>query len=449
MKLEFQNIRNNIFMFLKESETLRGLPFWISAIVVGLVAVLYQRFFHWGERLFLKAFAVYPESVFLIVPGCFLLSWYLVYKFSQNASGSGIPQTLAAIELAQEETSERKILRSFLSFKITVVKILSSFFTALGGGIVGREGPTIQISAYIFHSIGDKFKNLWTYKNLDIWFVTGGAAGIAAAFNTPLGGIVYAIEELSRSHINRFKTSLITGVIIAGFVAQVLAGGYIFIGVPKISPFSYKVLPFALLIGVLAGMLGALFGKILSFCVQKRKQIHNFKLLFFMSLGFGLLLATMIYFGGVLVPGSGKRLIADVLFNGQPSSLWIFLSKYVGAIISYANGGAGGVFAPSLSLGASLGSFISELLHMENKNLFAIFGMVAFLTGVTRAPFTAFVLVLEMTDRHSVILPTMIAALAAQISARSIGPHSFYEEVKSIYLLSFKLNKKEIQEVRI
>jgi H+/Cl- antiporter ClcA len=143
-------------------------------------------------------------------------------------------------------------------------------------------------------------------------------------------------------------------------------------------------------------------------------------------------------------------MISEILFNNKESTFMNFISRYLAALLSYGNGGAGGIFAPALSMGASLGAFISDLLEMSNRNLFAIFGMVAFMTGVTRAPFTAFVLVLEMTDRHSVIMPTMIAAVSAQIFARFVGKHSFYEQMKNIYMDNFKLTKKpHIEEERL
>lgn len=450
MKQQLHNIKDNIVVLLRESETLRGLPFWTAALVAGLVAVLYAKFFLWAEHLFFITFEKWPESIFILTPSCFLLSWYLVYKFSPNASGSGIPQTLAAIDLAQIETSEKKIIRSFFSLKIAIIKIFSCVLAVLGGGVVGREGPTIQVSAYIFYAIGDKFKSIWTYRNLDIWFVTGGAAGIAAAFNTPLGGIVYAIEELSSSHFNRFKTSLITGVIISGFIAQTLAGGYLYIGVPHIVRFTPQILPYAFFIGAVAGLAGAIFGNILFYIVQRRKQIHDIKMLFLVSIGIGLLVASLIYFTGPMVGGSGRDMITNILFDGKKSTLSIVIARYISAILAYANGGAGGIFAPSLGMGASIGAFISEFLHMSNQNLFTMLGMVAFLTGVTRAPFTSFVLVLEMTDRHSVIMPVMIAAVSAQIFARFAGKHSFYEQAKFLYMDSFKLTRHaHIEEERI
>jgi H+/Cl- antiporter ClcA len=214
--------------------------------------------------------------------------------------------------------------------------------------------------------------------------------------------------------------------------------------------FNYQIFPYAFVVGAVAGLAGAMFGKILFYIVQKRKQVHDIKTLFYVSMTIGLGVACLIYFAGPMVGGSGRDMITQMLFDNKKSTVSIVVARYISAILAYANGGAGGIFAPSLGMGASIGAFISEFLNMSNQNLFTMLGMVAFLTGVTRAPFTSFVLVLEMTDRHSVIMPVMIAAVSAQIFARFVGKHSFYEQVKFIYMDNFKLTRHpHVEEERL
>ncbi|HQS06831.1 MAG TPA: chloride channel protein, partial [Daejeonella sp.] len=147
-----------------------------------------------------------------------LFSWWLVRHFSPYAKGSGIPQVMASIDLSSPKTSS--IIDKLLGFRILIVKIASSLVMAAGGAAIGREGPTIQIAASVFRVVNERLP-LWipkiAKKNV---IITGAAAGLAAAFNTPLGGIVFAIEELTKTHFSFYKTAIFSSVIIAGLTAQ-------------------------------------------------------------------------------------------------------------------------------------------------------------------------------------------------------------------------------------
>jgi H+/Cl- antiporter ClcA len=134
-------------------------------------------------------------SIFVLAPVCFLIGWYIVKRLAPNAGGSGIPQVMAAIELSTSKNE--KHISKLLSFRIIVTKILSSIFMVLGGAAIGREGPTIQISGSVFRIVNKWIPSTWPRMSLKSFILTGAAAGLAAAFNTPLGGIVFAIEELA------------------------------------------------------------------------------------------------------------------------------------------------------------------------------------------------------------------------------------------------------------
>jgi H+/Cl- antiporter ClcA len=312
--------------------------------------------------------------------------------------------------------------------------MLSSIIAALCGGAVGREGPTIQISAYIFHSIGCRFSKVWQPPSQDIYFIAGGAAGIASAFNTPLGGVVYAIEELSKTSFHKFRTSLFTAVIIAGVVAQILSGPYLFIGAPKMHAYSSNILPYSTFIGLVAGILGALFGKILFWLSQFRKSITNPYILAGLAIFFGLLIATLIVFINPIAAGSGKTLINSYLFKGESSSIQQVLIRFFSPIITYSSGTAGGVFSPALSTGASIGAFIADIFSTPYRNTFVVLGMIGFLSGFTAAPFTSFLLVLEMTDKHSIVFSMMLTSLSAYAVAQLLSKKPFYELMCNVFV---------------
>ncbi len=201
---------------------LQAIPFWVASIITGLLAVLYAKLFFLAERGTSYIFGHYAWSFFLITPICFVIAWWLVKRFSPYSRGSGIPQVMASIELANHKTNDK--VDKFLSIRIIFVKMLSSLFMVFGGGIIGREGPTIQIAGSVFRKINQWLPAWWPKISKKNMIMTGAAAGLAAAFNTPLGGIVFAVEELTKTHINYFKTAIFSAVIISGLTAQAFLG---------------------------------------------------------------------------------------------------------------------------------------------------------------------------------------------------------------------------------
>jgi H+/Cl- antiporter ClcA len=414
---------------------LQALPFWISSIITGLVAVLYAKLFVYAESLSVFIFQQYDWSLFIITPACFVLAWWVVKKFEKNAVGSGIPQVMAAIELANPR--DNNLVDKLLGIKVIVVKISSSLIMILGGGVIGREGPTVQIAGSIFRMVNQLIPASWPKVSKKNMIMTGAAAGLAAAFNTPLGGIVFAIEELAKSHISNFKTALFTAVILAGLTAQAILGPYLYLGYPDVSNKSDYLIFSVIFVACICGMLGGVMSVvILKILAWKRKfKYSHYQLLYVISAG--LLVACISYFFNHGIMGSGKAEISRVLFTQDKHVPFAMpFSRMVGSVLSFTSGAAGGVFAPSLGIGATVGAYIAELFRFSgpNANILILSGMVAFLTGVTRSPFTSAILVVEMTDRHSVVFYLMMAGLAASLFATLIDKDSFYDHLKEIYL---------------
>jgi H+/Cl- antiporter ClcA len=313
---------------------------------------------------------------------------------------------------------------------------------------VGREGPTIQLSASIFHWVGNKTEKFFKHRlEPELWLVTGTGAGIAAAFNTPLGGLVYAIEEFTTAHLNKFRSSLISAVIISGMASQWFAGPYLYLGYPKLTHIGYNVLPWALLIGGFTGWAGAWFGESLYLIHLERAKFPKKRSFAYFAMLCGLLVPALGIVLGKHVLGPGREMIIDLLFDKNCASNWqLMIGRFLTPIFSYVCGSAGGIFAPSLAAGGAIGAFIANIVHSNNSHLFILLGMIGFLTGVTRVPFTSFVLVLEMTDRHSAIFSMMVAALTAYSFSRIVSSKSFYEHMKIQYLHQATMAKKDLKE---
>ncbi len=427
LKLTFDRIRNEK---LKQN-ILQAIPFWIASLITGLIAVFYSRLFSFLENETLAIIHHQLWKLFILTPVCFVAAWYLVKRFSSYAGGSGIPQVMAAIELANPRDDEK--VTKLLSIKVFFVKIFSSLLMILGGGLVGKEGPTIQIAGTIFRKVNEWLPRWWPKISKRNMIMTGAAAGLAAAFNTPLGGIVFAVEELTKTHISYFKTALFTAVIIAGLTAQGLLGPYLYLGYPDVSNLSAYIFFPLMLVAVVSGLLGSGMSKIiLSILRWKKKFKFTYQHLLYV-LSCGIIIALIAFFLDIRILGSGREIMTTTLFSSAKNVHWYTaFYRISGTILSFTTGAAGGIFAPSLGAGASVGSLMAGWFHVSatDTDLLILCGMVGFLTGVTRTPFTSAILVLEMTDRHNVIFHLMIAGLIAGICSMLVDKHSLYDHLK-------------------
>lgn len=441
LKKSFDNIRNERL----KHNLLQAIPFWIGSVITGFFAVMYAKIFAWGEKLLNLILNWHDWMIFIIAPIGFVVSWWLVKEFAPNAKGSGIPQVMAAVELANPK--EHKLIRSFLSLKIIVFKILSSVILVIGGGAVGREGPTIQIAGSVFRKVNEYLPEWWPKISKKNMIMTGAAAGLAAAFNTPLGGIVFAVEELSKTHINYFKTALFTAVIIAGLTAQTLAGSYLYLGYPKTNDVSLMVMfPIILVAGVAGILASQLSVSMLAMSDWKKRKLKTERANVVFLVFSALIIASIAYFINKEILGSGKEIMERVLFTSDKHEDWyVPILRMLGPALSFTSGGAGGIFAPALTAGASIGSVISGFIHLtpNETNVVILAGMVAFLTGITRAPFTSAIIVLEMTDRHSLIFHLMLAGMVSSITSILVSRHSLYDVLKVNFLAEIRSGKNQ------
>ncbi|MEZ5046236.1 MAG: chloride channel protein [Chitinophagaceae bacterium] len=421
-----ESLKEQFFQFI---------PFLVASFITGFVAFLYSRIFSYSEQLSHYLFEQNKYLIFLITPLSFLLSWWIVKKWATYAKGSGIPQVMTAVELSKPGSNH--LIQLFLSLKIILIKIIASAVKILGGGILGREGPTIQIASSIFNQVYLWLPKWWppiSQKNI---LIAGAASGLAAAFNTPLGGIIFAIEELSKFHIKHYKSPLFIAVIIAGLTAQGFGGSYLYLGYPKTNYSGWIVMVGLLLVAIIAGYFGSKMGEVLLRFMAFVKRYKELKSQALIVLGSALFVATFIFFLGPDAMGSGKEVMERILFNEDKTVAWYLpFVRINGLIASFGFGGAGGVFAPSLSSGACFGAVIAELLQLNggNADLLILIGMTAFLTGVTRAPFTSAIIIFEMTDRHSIIFFLLLGALIANIIAGFVSKKSLYDRLKEDYV---------------
>jgi len=441
LKRAFDRIQNEHF----KKNMLQAIPFWIASVLTGLIAVGYAKLFLLAEEVAVKVLDYNIWLLFLLTPTCFLFAWWLVSRFAPYGRGSGIPQVMAGIQLSGPRTDG--IVGKLLSIRIIIVKVVSSLVMAMGGGAIGREGPTIQISASVFRVVNSMLPDWWPKVAKRNMIVTGAAAGLAAAFNTPLGGIVFAIEELTKTHFSFFKTAIFSSVIIAGLTAQAILGPYLYLGYPKIDNTSGYIFFGVLLVALISGLLGSSMAKLILLVLKWKARLKTTRANVAYVIGCAIALVILVILFGTSAMGSGKQVMETALFTADRHAAWYLpFVRIAGSMVSFTTGAAGGIFAPALAAGASVGSVVSGWFDLSetNTNLLILAGMVGFLTGVTRSPFTSAILVLEMTNRQTAIFSLILAGMVASLVSMLIDKHSLYDHLKVQYIRELESAKQAV-----
>ena len=419
----------------------RRLVFGIGAISVGLVAILFAVACEQANILFHKLLAISPYLPLVITPLGFVLIVVTTRKYFPGSQGSGIPQTIAALD----PNESREIREQVLSLRVAAGKIILTIVGLFFGASVGREGPTVQIGASIMHSLGNfaRFNKHDLEKGL---ILAGGAAGVAAAFNTPLAGIVFAIEEMGRSFEEHNSATILMTVIIAGITSLALLGNYSYFGhTPETLTFGSEW-GVVVICGVAGGLLGGAFSRVL---IEVNKGLSGrmgewmrAKPLAFAAVC-GVIIALVGLASGNTTYGSGYSEAKSLLDNNAALPESFGLLKMVATIVTYISGMPGGIMAPSLSAGAGFGANIAHFFTSVPPGAAIILGMVAYFAGVTQAPITAFVIVMEMIDNHEMVLPLMAAALIAKLCSRLICPTPLFHTMAKSFIYKSAPHAKE------
>jgi CIC family chloride channel protein len=403
----------------RESQIFLGLSLVIGAVTgLAVVAfiVLTERL---GMRLYPVSGAPWRRLLFPVAGS--LGIGYLLYRFFPNARGSGVPQTKAALFAREGRITLRTVLGKFFCTSVT-----------LASGIpLGREGPSVQVGAGIGSVLGRMLglSNEQVKKLIPV----GAAAAIAAAFNTPLAAVVFSLEEI----MGDLNAPLMGGVVLASATAWVVLrlslGDHPLFKVPQyhlVSPAEFGV--YAVL-GVAGGIVSAIFAKLLLGMRARFLRLPQNTVWFQPVVG-GLLVGGMGWFVPQVL-GVGYGFVGDALNDNMALRLMLVLLalKLIAVTTSYASGNAGGIFGPSLFLGAMLGGAVGTVAHhffpgsTALPGAYALVGMGAVFAGVVRAPMTSVLIIFEMTQDYAVIVPLMIANLVSLFVAALLQHEPIYE----------------------
>lgn len=404
------------------------LVFWAGALAIGVVSVGFALAADAAQSLFHRIIAQpggWNLLPLALTPAGFVLCAWVAYRYFPGSQGSGIPQAIAARHLKDQD--ERNEL---LSLKLAFGKIVLTVVGLFCGASIGREGPTVQVGASLMLQSA-RWGGMLQARGL---ILAGSAAGVAAAFNTPLAGIVFAIEEMGRSYEARTNGLVLTTVILAGLASLGLVGHYTYFGV------SHVVVPFAqwplvVTSGVLGGTLGAVFSALALAASRRVRRWNSQNSLRTMVLVAGMC-GLVVGVIGVLTSGAtfgtGYEQARHAIEGGSLPPFY-FLAKFVAGLLSMISGIPGGIFAPSLSVGAGLGSTIG-LVFGASLGSAALLGMAGYFAGVVQAPMTAFVIILEMTGDHDNVIALMCASMLGYGTARLISSEPLYHALSRVFL---------------
>jgi chloride channel protein, CIC family len=403
----------------------------IAGAAAGLVGAVFRLSIDEADRLRNGLIAwAHGEGVgglILLVAACAggaAAAAWLVRRWSPYASGSGIPLVEAVVHGDQPQAP----------FPLVPVKFIGGVL-AIGSGLaLGREGPSVQMGASIAHVLGRLFRRDWP--DCRVLLAAGAGAGLATAFNAPIAGAVFVLEEL----VQRFEPRIAIAAL--GASATAIAVAHLLL--PDAPDFNVGVLAYAstgagplyVLMGALAGLVAIAYNHALLGAIAAANRLSRFPV----ELRAGLIGAAIGVLGWLapqLVGGGDTITQAALVGAGALSGVaFAFLIRFGLGAVSYAAGTPGGLFAPLLVLGAQIGLLFGSLSRLLFPTLriqpegFAVVGMAAFFTGVVRAPLTGIVLVTEMTANTTMLLPMLGACFAAMVIPTASRNPPIYESLR-------------------
>jgi H+/Cl- antiporter ClcA len=327
---------------------------------------------------------------------------------------------IAALHARRAE-EEDTLMRRLFGLRVVAGKIAISLLGLLGGLTIGREGPTVHIGAAIMAEL----RRFYPHRHPQLerrLLLAGAAAGLSAAFNTPLAGIIFAIEELARDFESRTNGIMITAVVFSGLTSLALAGNYLYFGqinVPANLGGAF-VLP-VVLSAALCGLVGAAFNLAL---LRWRTWMPDWLIALrarrplLYALLIGIVIAALGFCTHGETWGSGYDQATHLLTGSTPVSQSYAIAKWGAMVATYMVGIPGGLFSPSLSIGAGIAQWVHVAFAWAPMAAVIALCMTGYLAAVTQSPITSFVIVLEMTNGNTMVIPMMATALiAARISA--------------------------------
>lgn len=425
-------LRRHRLIWLSRRGWKMRLVLWGGAIAVGVVSVAFAWAANQAQALF-QHIVFRPWVALLLTPLGFMVCAWAARVLFPGAQGSGIPQAIAARHLRDNAAREK-----LLSLRLTAGKILLTLVGLLCGASIGREGPTVQVGASIMLGAA-RLGGMGRERGL---ILAGSAAGVAAAFNTPLAGIVFAIEEMSRAFETRTSGMVLVAVILAGMASLGLVGNYSYFG-HSMSTLLVTIDWIAVLVcGVVGGLAGTAFAfivvrgtKIIKAWLGRSSNSRKGPLRRALLLAglCGLVVALCGLLSGGATYGTGYDAARGAVEGHGMAGSFASL-KFLATAASTLSGIPGGLFAPSLAVGAGIGNMVASLLGVHAVGAIVLLGMAAYFSGVVQAPITSFVIIGEMSGATGMVIPLMLASFIGYGISRLFQRQSLYHALAHNFL---------------
>ncbi|WP_190600176.1 chloride channel protein [Candidatus Vesicomyidisocius sp. SY067_SCS001] len=403
----------------------------LSSIITVIVINFFLTYSEHAQNIFKHLISSKPYLSFVITPVVFVLVVYITKYFCHYVQGSGIPQLIIA-----NDSRNKSIRKKLLSFRVATGKIILIFAGMLGGAPIGIEGPSIHIGGSIFFGFNKfiKFKRKLLIHSL---IAIGGSAGLIVAFNAPIAGFMFSFEEIGR----KLKKQALILIAIVSVVVYLLAiiyrGNNIYLSDMSANSIDLILIWQLLPLVILSGILGGLFSKITLYLIKIFTAYTKIKVII-IALILGLIIALFNYLSKGQIAGSGREEVLLILTGYKFGNDFIVM-KYLSTLSSLASTIPGGLFMPSISIGAGIGSEISNYYSQINPQIIIIMSMIAYLTAVIRTPLTCTFVILEMTNTLNLLIPALIVAFIANWISKQISTPPIYEALANSYL---KLTQK-------
>ncbi|PXA89177.1 chloride channel protein [Nostoc sp. 3335mG] len=403
-----------------------------GAVLIGIIATLFAEASDWAGDVFAHYARTTHWLPLVTTPLMFMVLVWLTRRYAPLARGSGIPQVIAS------QAAPNAAAKTLISIRTVTAKAVLTIGAVLGGASVGREGPTVQLAAAVM-GVTHRIVRVPLRGGV---LIAGGAAGVAAAFNTPLAGLLFAIEELASAYEQRVTLLVLAAIVIAGMVAQSLQGDYIYFGaigahMPLLS--ALMVVPVA---GVAGGMAGGLFSRIVLSMAVSRNRLTDWTRahpVAFAGICGGIVAVLGVFTG--LTWGTGYS-AARAMIVGVDAPMWFGPAKLVATAATAIAGLPGGIFAPSLAVGAGVGNLLREIFPGEPASAIVILGMVAYFAGVVRAPLTAVIILSETTASRGLMLPMFATAFIADAASQWVCRQKLYHGLSQTFAIDTERGSK-------
>ena len=393
---------------------------WLAAVIAGLMVVLFAKTSEFAITFFFGLQRSRWWLPLIITPVAGVLIVWATRRWVPGAAGSGIPQTIAALHKGESNVQLGKLV----SLRLALTKIVLGLCTLAVGFSAGREGPSVQVGASLMHACRRFLPQGFSVHPKHL-ILAGGAAGISAAFNTPLAGIVFAIEELGRGFEQKTNGIVITAIVLSGLVSISLMGNYTYFGSFLAGSIDRRIVIPVIICGIICGFFGGIFSRTLiqasgpmSGLVGRYRRLYPL-----WWAGFcGLMVALLGVISNGAAHGSGYTFTQDMLDRSMVETWQYAPIKYLATIFTYLSGVPGGIFAPSLSIGAGIGNNLLLVFSQQDMAAAIIaLCMAGFLAAVTQAPLTTFIIVMEMINGHEMVISLMAVTFIATIVSRMLS----------------------------